>query len=499
MSIYDSFNSKLTKLIAKTQKHIDDFIQLMEGNDTRLNAYFGNNYNYNPYVTQVDETLYENRYCIYWYRYIPGYVDETERFMESGWKRLTEAKDFDRLSTSSTKVYNYGLHSTNITVDGIEYYDKRPGLGEDVITRVLDTELSEEKYCVVLFYNHTMHKSSPLIFTNQNPPQDGNASDQTGALYIEHSTNSRDTYQSYGVNNMLINVADAYQTRSLMARYEGILGEEEVLLDGQIFWYIPKNATMLTYDLNDYGTDFSNDIYDSVQSPNSLEGYTCFYRKIKEGNESLTFSYHIKDYYMPTSTNNEIICKVITKDNRTIEANILFTFSSYGTSGTDYTLVIAPAGFQNAITGEAHEEKLTGEDPEIKYFDFDISLYDYNNEEIDLIYGSIPAEYAQGPKFIGPSQAPYKAKWLPEGLGPDTPETPITGCRVWIPDREFGPEASKDGGSAKSDYYYGIMQVVTEFTIQEMKNEDGVVTQKERTVNLTSVCAVPYTDKDSLY
>lgn len=499
MSIYDSFNSKLTKLVAKTQKHIDDFIQLMQGNDVRLNAYFGNDYTYNPYVTQVDETRYENRYCIYWYRYIPGYVDETERFMESGWKRLTEAKDFDRLSTSSTKVYNHGLPSTSITIDGIEHYDKRPGLGEDVITRVLDTELSEEKYCVVLFYNHTMYKSSPLIFTNQNPPQDGNASDQTGALYIEHSTNSRDTYQSYGVNNMLINVADAYQTRSLMARYEGILGEEEVLLDGQIFWYIPKNATMLTYDLNDYGTNFSNDIYDSVQSPNSLEGYTCFYRKIKEGNESLTFSYHIKDYYMPTSTNNEIICKVITKDNRTIEANILFTFSSYGTSGTDYTLVIAPAGFQNAITGEAHEEKLTGEDPEIKYFDFDISLYDYNNEEIDLTYGSIPAEYAQGPKFIGPSQAPYKAKWLPEGLGPDTPETPITGCRVWIPDREFGPEASKDGGSAKSDYYYGIMQVVTEFTIPEMKNEDGVVTQKERTVNLTSVCAVPYTDKDSLY
>jgi hypothetical protein len=38
---------------------------------------------------------------------------------------------------------------------------------------------------------------------------------------------------------------------------------------------------MLTYDLNDYGTNFSNDIYDKVDSPNKMTGYTCFYRTIK--------------------------------------------------------------------------------------------------------------------------------------------------------------------------------------------------------------------------
>lgn len=488
MSIYDSFNTKLRKMIATTQSYIDEFSSLMNGNDTRINNYFKDNYNYEPYVTVIDETLYSNRYCIYWYRYIPGYTDETERFMDSGWKRLTEYN-------------NHGLPSAIISIDGIEYYEKRPDTDEDSIIQVLDTNLSEEKYCVIIFYNHAMYKSEPLVFTNQNPPQEGAASDQNGALYIEHGNNSRDTYQSYGVNNMLINVADAYQTRTLQAHYEGIMGQDEVLAGGQIFWYIPKNATMLTYDLNEYGTEFSNDIYDSeeIKSENSLEGYIGFYRPIKEKDDVLSFSYHIKDYYVPTSTNNEIICRVITKDNRVLEANILLNFSSYGTSGTDYTLVIKPAGFQNAITGGAHEENENGNpkpEQEIEYFDFDVALYDYNNEKIKLLYGSFTKECKTGPEMIGPKQVPYATKWLPEGA---SEETEITGCRVWIPDRKLGPEGLKDNNGGTSDYYYGVMQVTSAFTIPEIKNENGVVEQSERTINLSSICTIPYSDKDSLY
>lgn len=468
MSLYDSFNTKLSKLVATTQSYINEFLALTEGNQTRIEAYFKDGYDYKPYVTEVDETLYENRYCIYWYRYIPGYVDETERFMDSGWKRLTEYN-------------NHGLPTAITSVDGVNYYEKRPDVGEDSIIQILDTELSEEKYCVIIFYNHTMYKSEPLVFTNQNPPQDGAASDQNGALYIEHGNNSRDTYQSYGVNNMLINVADAYQTRTLQAHYEGIMGQDEVLAGGQVFWYIPKNATMLTYDLNEYGTNFTNDIYDSVQSPNSMEGYTCFYRTIKESDDALTFTYHIKDYYVPTFTNNDIICKVITKDNRTLEANIMFNFSSYGTSGTDYTLVITPAGFQNAITEDCDGTQ---------FLDFKVSLYDYNNELMDIPVASL---FADECGFIGPTQKPYEVQWLAGEnvveLGVDT-EGILTGCRVWIPDSKKGPQ---------SKYYYGILQVAMEFTLPEMVDENGVVTQKERGVNLTSYYTLPFSSRNSLY
>lgn len=474
MSLYDSFNTKLSKLVATTQSYIDEFLALTDGNQTRIEAYFKDGYNYEPYVTEVDETLYENRYCIYWYRYVPGYVDETERFMESGWKRLTEYN-------------NYGLPSAVVSVDGVDYYEKRPDVGEDIITQVLDTDLSEEKYCVIIFYNHAMYKSESLVFTNQNPPQDGAASDQNGALYIEHGNNSRDTYQSYGVNNMLINVADAYQTRTLTAHYEGLLGQDEVLAGGQVFWYIPKNATMLTYDLNEYGTDFTNDIYDSVQSPNSLEGYTCFYRTIKDSDDNLSFTYHIKDYYVPTSTNNEIICRVITKDNRTLEANILFNFSSYGTSGTDYTLVITPAGFKNAITEEYWgpvENALPNTDNAIDmFFNFDISLYDYNNEKMELPKESLVIDDCG---FIGPKQVPYMMDWIYE----DETEEKVTGCQVWIPVHDNGPGAQ---------YYYGILQVVMKLTLPEMVDDNGAITQTERTVNLTSYCAIPFSSYNNLY
>lgn len=474
MSLYDSFNIKLTKLANITQGYIDEFIALTDGNDNRINAYFKDGYKYEPYVTEVDETLYENRYCIYWYRYIPGYVDETERFMESGWKRLTEYN-------------NHGLPSATTVVDGVEYYEKRPDINEDCITQIMDTQLHEEKYCVIIFYNHAMYKSDPLVFTNENPPQDGVASDQTGALYIEHGTNSRDTYQSYGVNNMLINVADAYQTRQLVAHYEGLLGQDEVLLDGQIFWYIPKNATMLTYDLNEYGTNFTNDINDSVVSPNSLEGYTCFYRTIKEGADSLSFTYHIKDYYVPTSTNNDIICKVITKDGRTIEANIMFNFSSYGTSGTDYTLVITPSGFKNAITeeywGPVANALPNTDNATDMFFDFDVKLFDYNNEQMDLPKTALMIDDCG---FIGPKQVPYMMDWVYE----DDTEEKVTGCRVWIPNHSKGPG---------KQYYYGILQVVMKLTLPEMKDENGVITQKEREVNLTSYCALPFSSYNNLY
>ena len=474
MSLYDSFNTKLNKLLNITQSYIDEFISLTNGNQARIEAYFREGYDYKPYVTEIDETLYEKRYCIYWYKYIPGYEDETERFMDSGWKRLTE---YD----------NHGLPSAVLNIDGIDYYEKRPDVDEDSIIQVLDTNLSEEKYCVIIFYNHKMYKSEPLIFTNKNPPQDAAASDQSDALYIEHGDKSRDTYQSYGVNNMLINVAEAYQTRTLNAHYEGILGQDEVLAGGQVFWYIPKNATMLTYDINEYGTDFTNDIYDSVKSPTSLEGYTCFYRTIKEKDDILSFTYHIKDYYVPTSTNNEIICKVITKDNRTLEANILFTFSSYGTSGTDYTLVITPSGFKNAITeeywGPAANALPNTDNATDMFFDFDIKLFDYNNEQMDLLKASLMIEDCG---FIGPKRVPYMMDWIYE----DETETKVIGCRVWIPTHNKGPG---------SQYYYGILQVVMELILPEMVDEDGIVTQKERAINLTSYCALPFSSYNNLY
>jgi hypothetical protein len=96
------------------------------------------------------------------------------------------------------------------------------------------------------------------------------------------------------------------------------------------------------------------------------EGYTCFYKQIGSKdivtekwdpelntNVEVTtttceekdtyFYYKIKDYYSPTFLRNMIFC-YIEKEGYPFEADIQLAFSTLGTSGTDYTLMVVPAG-----------------------------------------------------------------------------------------------------------------------------------------------------------
>lgn len=56
--------------------------------------------------------------------------------------------------------------------------------------------------------------------------------------------------------------------------------------------------------------------------------------------EVKTFSYCIKKNYNPLFTNNTVILKIVDKNGFVYETSKTFNFSSYGTSGTDYTIVI---------------------------------------------------------------------------------------------------------------------------------------------------------------
>ncbi len=108
-----------------------------------------------------------------------------------------------------------------------------------------------------------------------------------------------------------------------------------------------------------------------------VKNYAMFYKDITsyindEGEdkldvESTEFSYYIKDYYLPTATNNVIKCKVVRNDTTVYEAEQMFIFSSYGTSGTDYSLVITPSGFQSAVQ-------------DFKPLELSLGLYDHNGD-----------------------------------------------------------------------------------------------------------------------
>jgi hypothetical protein len=58
----------------------------------------------------------------------------------------------------------------------------------------LDPNKKEEKFKVVLFYNHEKFVSNELVFTNADEVVDKTTLDVNGSIKIAHGTNSKDTY-----------------------------------------------------------------------------------------------------------------------------------------------------------------------------------------------------------------------------------------------------------------------------------------------------------------
>jgi hypothetical protein len=86
-----------------------------------------------------------------------------------------------------------------------------------------------------------------LEFTNTEELVDNKTADLK-ALQILHGRASQDNYQLHGSNNCFLNLADAYVNRQLTIQYSGVKDDINSLVGHYIYWYIPENASMLTYD-----------------------------------------------------------------------------------------------------------------------------------------------------------------------------------------------------------------------------------------------------------
>jgi hypothetical protein len=113
-------------------------------------------------------------------------------------------------------------------------------------------------------------------------------------------------------------------------------------------------TTINRFIATSYGKDKPDDIEAQLANQSIYKpGYSCYYKtigaKIKNKPEDADdvkvedtiFIYHIKDYYNQTFTQNTIFCQVIKNDN-IYYADKIFTFSSFGNSGTGYTLTLLP-------------------------------------------------------------------------------------------------------------------------------------------------------------
>ena len=230
MSVWDNYYARVTKRIQAINDLTAEYdVTYIAKNDmpnhkTMIENYFWDTYKFVRYK-KTDYSQYDNKYCIYWYRYEKNYFNKDERFMEKGWRRLSEPE-----------YKNLGLPTESIMIDGVKYLDKRPKTGEGILTRLMDSTVAEERYTAILFYNHQMYKvqtePSYINFINANPPKDETVVETHGSLSIEHSTQSQSSYQIYGVNNCLLNAADANRTRYVKATFAEADGGDMALEDG---------------------------------------------------------------------------------------------------------------------------------------------------------------------------------------------------------------------------------------------------------------------------
>ena len=196
------------------------------------------------------------------------------------------------------------------------------------------------EYKAIVTYDGNEYSSNILSFKAETG-YDSNIHDQLNMeLELRNGKDSLDSYPFYGADSAVINPGDASKNREIEFVYSGALGsklESDVLNGAIVSFYIPTISTMLNLPFG------SED--EELKKESDLEGYVLYQKEFSSYGEDnkqqlKTFRYRVKEFYNPLFNNNTVILKVIDKNGFEYSAKKTFSFSSYGTSGTDYTLVI---------------------------------------------------------------------------------------------------------------------------------------------------------------
>mgnify|MGYP003323363147 CR=1 FL=1 len=138
-------------------------------------------------------------------------------------------------------------------------------------------DFPQEKFVAIVCYNHAIYKSNELVFLNSQKIPDKNTLDKSDILKFEHKSNSSDDYLIYTDFYCMRDSADEHKPREIQCHYDGHLAKDEALVNAGIYWYIPKNNTMLTYDLA-YLASKGFDTDGGTTLHYSKTGYVCFYK-----------------------------------------------------------------------------------------------------------------------------------------------------------------------------------------------------------------------------
>lgn len=335
--ICDTYYRRASAVIAIVRDNLDRINHIFNNDVSTLQGYqTKTNYqSYNSTANKENLAQHDNKYCVYWYHYSPGFTleyddsenaDNTEylfgNFAGPNWKRITHIPkvfsnqtEFNTYKNSGKKIYtvslnekkdpvftqsntwsentkyyiecvNIGLPQSSYTKDNKTYCVAQPQEAESVISLYLNPSTQDEKIKVIMFKNHEMITSNVVEFENADDVPEDKEVDASDTLRIEHDANSQDHYQVYSSAYDLVNISDGSKMRQLKCYYEGILSGDETLVDSWLYWYVPTSATLLTYD-KDYLVNtlgFSTDADQRTEF--SLDNYVYFAKKVEKDEEA---------------------------------------------------------------------------------------------------------------------------------------------------------------------------------------------------------------------
>ena len=371
-------------------------------------------------------------------------------------------------------------------------------------SRMMNRNLTEEKYAVVLFNNHEMYKSNVIEFTNSEPhliPNDA-LLDKRDALKIEHGASSQEHYQIYNEFNQLKSLDDGGKIRHLKCFYDGLFKGDEALINASLYWYIPNDSTMITFDKDDLIKEgFATDAGASTER--SIPGYTYFYKKIRQcedadmiedetgkkiytcRDEDRYFFYKVKPELEKAAKNNTIKVKAYLEGvNDPVEGEITMSFSTFGTNGTKYTLSVVPSGSQSSVGGKTYPLKLN------------VGLRDSQNTPINIV----DVDNMTDENAFGFSVSSWKG--LPNAFTVttlyDDSKTYIKGLEVKLTD------ANVKNWKADTPYF-GILNTKVSFRMKKTDPDEEEAAkrvseyQKYRVVDLNTLYAITYSSSNAYY
>lgn len=197
--------------------------------------------------------------------------------------------------------------------------------------------------------------SNSITFTNTEDVFGADVGRKNIDVFLTHGEKSQKTYPFYDAQGHILQQGNMSTERTLQWGYKASSGyagtienPKEFFKGWKVEWHIPKTATSLRPPQNHKWTSIKNEYIYSVTIENDIaDSY---------------LKYTITEWHIISNVNNTIRC-IITDPLGNVypkegELKEDFIFSTFGNSGTDYSLVISEKNNKPAYTGDDKDYEL---------------------------------------------------------------------------------------------------------------------------------------------